>query len=350
MNVILTDEYPPVGGGAGVVAKTLYDNVKSKHPTKLIFRKAKTSRLRFLIAVIFFLLSLAFNKKIKILVINDFFAACVCGLFFRFIKKEWLNVERIILLTHGSEIRLINNQSKLASFVASRNNYKKILKCVDEIIYPSEYLKKTFEATSDFNYGRKSIVKYYGISPYWFDLSYKVTVKSSNKNGLLKIATVARVVKSKGFFEMLTALAETATCDKKIVWSILGDGSYLNELKSISKSYISKNFEIIFYGRCGREFIKTILTANDLFMLIPNEPEAFGLVYIEAQSMGLPCIGASHSGIIEAIKPGCGHLVSHHADLVRTLQQFNPNNFSVAQITSSARYYDSRALSNYIFS
>ncbi len=67
--------------------------------------------------------------------------------------------------------------------------------------------------------------------------------------------------------------------------------------------------QVIFTGRVGEEELLNFYRRADLFLMpslnVANKwIEGFGLVYLEAASQGVPCIGSLESGAAEAILNG----------------------------------------------
>src|SRR5690606_12218927 len=97
----------------------------------------------------------------------------------------------------------------------------------------------------------------------------------------------------------------------KIHWNIGGTGSYLEDLKTLVKELgIEKN--VTFHGFVPDEVLPSFYNSNDIFVLCTREEanstsvEGFGLVFLEAQSCGIPVIGVRSGGIPDAIEKGNG--------------------------------------------
>lgn len=60
-----------------------------------------------------------------------------------------------------------------------------------------------------------------------------------------------------------------------------------------------------FLGPVSRDRVAGLLDSHDLFVM-PSRLEGFGIVFVEALSRGLPCIGRNAFAMPEIIKPGIG--------------------------------------------
>ncbi|WP_223898207.1 glycosyltransferase family 4 protein [Sulfurovum sp. TSL1] len=122
------------------------------------------------------------------------------------------------------------------------------------------------------------------------------------------ILTTSRIVKHKAHDAVLRALAllDHKTLDE-LCYCIIGRGSYLKELKKLA---IELNVDqyIHWYGFIEEDDLPKVYQASDLFVLCTREEkdqksvEGFGLVFLEAQSSGIPAIGSNQGGIPDAVK------------------------------------------------
>lgn len=78
---------------------------------------------------------------------------------------------------------------------------------------------------------------------------------------------------------------------------------------------------INFLGNVPSEKIEELLKTHDLFVM-PSHFEAFGIVFVEALSYGLPCVGRNSFAMPEIIKPGVnGELIAgnNHIELAEAI-------------------------------
>lgn len=120
-----------------------------------------------------------------------------------------------------------------------------------------------------------------------------------------QLICVSRLVKRKGIEHTLSALAGLRA--EKIRLSIVGSGNYEKSLRQ--KCLDSSLTSIVeFKGFCRREKLPELYAKSDAFILT-SRSEAFGNVFAEAMSCGLPVIGADVGGIPDLIKEKNGILV-----------------------------------------
>ena len=124
------------------------------------------------------------------------------------------------------------------------------------------------------------------------------------------IVSVARLFRSKGHFELLSALALVKHQHSAVRLAIVGsdypaDSGTTRLLKEHARELgILEN--VIFTGQ--RSDIASLLAACDIFSL-PSIEEPFGLVYAEAMAMKRPVVALTNGGTPEVVEDGkCGLL------------------------------------------
>ncbi len=124
----------------------------------------------------------------------------------------------------------------------------------------------------------------------------------------LKLCSVSRIQQFKGHDFIAKTIAKLPEDIKsKIYWEIAGTGAYLFELKKIIED-LGLSKQVKFLGFVSDTELPAFYNRNDVFILCsrenPNstEVEGFGLVFLEAQSCGIPSIGTNTGGISDAVK------------------------------------------------
>lgn len=103
-----------------------------------------------------------------------------------------------------------------------------------------------------------------------------------------KIISVGRLSPEKGFEDLLDVFKIVNDKRKDCELHLIGDGELKEDLiKKIDEYSLQDN--VILYGYKDKEFINSQLLSSSLYVMASHE-ESFGLVLIEAQSFGLPCI------------------------------------------------------------
>ncbi|MBW1711981.1 MAG: glycosyltransferase family 4 protein [Deltaproteobacteria bacterium] len=118
------------------------------------------------------------------------------------------------------------------------------------------------------------------------------------------VMTLTRLVKRKGVDYLIRALA---LLPERIRLVVVGEGRDRARLTELAQS-LGLSDRVLFTGRVERT--EPYYRLADIFVLAPVEDpasgdvEGFGIVLVEAQSLGLPVIGTDSGGVPEAFEPG----------------------------------------------
>lgn len=209
----------------------------------------------------------------------------------------------IYLLGHGTEFLYAKSLFRKHFWI---NIYCKfILKKVKKIITNSHYTEGLVK-----NVDLKARTK---VLPLAVDYKFFYPqTKTNTNNKKLRIATLARVLEFKGYDTIANAIANMpAEYKDNIEWNIGGTGPYLSELKELVKK-LNIEQHVNFLGYIKDEHLTEFYNNNNIFVLCTKESpsstevEGFGLVFLEAQSCGIPVIGTKTGGISDAIDNGNG--------------------------------------------
>ncbi len=132
----------------------------------------------------------------------------------------------------------------------------------------------------------------------------------------LVIGNIGRIVRHKNVDFILDVLKEYNKKDKDFIFIFAGrieDENYFKEIQSKIKRYKLEE-KVIHLG--NRDDVPTIINALDIFMA-PALQEGFGLVAVEAQAAGVPCI----------LYKGFPKLVDMDLGLVEILDNFEVQNW-----------------------
>ncbi len=328
--LIFSHEFPPDVGGAGIVAeqnaKALFQNgysvtvltreqkvLKQSNEYKIITVKS-SSKLWFLA----YKNSIDFDS-FDLIFLNDPASIYVAGLFF---DKKLLSKSLVFL--QGTEPETIYLNPKLSIRLSLfKYFYTKALFKSKSIIAVSKFMKEKFtKQTKLNNISEKIIVNYAGIDNELFfrekDEDFRIKFNIAPDKKIL--LSVSRIVKEKGYFEMADIFKKLISHDNNYVWIIVGDGADLEKIKIYIKDLHLENF-IIFEGSKNREELRYYYSNADIFWLLSNFYESFGLVYLEAQACGCPTIGRNNAGVKEAISDGeSGFLVNSEDEVLEILK------------------------------
>ncbi len=159
------------------------------------------------------------------------------------------------------------------------------------------------------------------------------------------ILTVAPLKERKGIAYLATALPEIF--DKTTVkWIHVGsedDPTYMNRVFSTLDNYKDR---YVHYSYVTEEELKKLYQKAKIFALTPASSkfdfEGFGLVYLEANSYGVPVIGTTGSGVEEAIVNGeNGFLVSleDKGELVKRILELLQNQNIYEEVSRKSKVW-----------
>ncbi len=136
------------------------------------------------------------------------------------------------------------------------------------------------------------------------------------KTNTIVFGNVGRIVRHKNVDFILDVLNKLNNKNKDFIFLFAGridDKNYFEEIQQKIKQYNLEE-KIIHLG--NRDDVPTIINALDIF-IAPALREGFGLVAVEAQAAGIPCI----------LYKGFPNLVDMDLDLVTILNDFNIDNW-----------------------
>jgi phosphatidylinositol alpha-1,6-mannosyltransferase len=126
------------------------------------------------------------------------------------------------------------------------------------------------------------------------------------------LSTVSRLDTYKGHDVVLRAIAACSERIRtKLVYLIAGRGPHQGELER-QVAELGLTDQVRFLGFVPEDDLPDLYRASDLSLLCSREVaerqqvEGFGLVFLEAQSCGIPVIGTRTGGIPDAVKEGDG--------------------------------------------
>ncbi|MBR5316984.1 MAG: glycosyltransferase [Lachnospiraceae bacterium] len=127
------------------------------------------------------------------------------------------------------------------------------------------------------------------------------------KNSHFTIITVGRLVESKRFDLLISAISELYKEGEMIKLWIVGDGELRDQLQLLAKQLDICNL-VEFWGNKNVVELNELYNKSHLFVL-PSEFETFGVVYIEANACGLPIIATDCGGPADIVNKSNGILI-----------------------------------------
>ena len=204
---------------------------------------------------------------------------------------KFAGVRKILIHAHvtgesGKKDILKNFLIKVCRILVKESNYEKIAVSKES----AEYM---FGSLKDVHIVQNGI----DIRKYTFNsqIRHKQLKKMNFKNDFV-VGCVARLTKVKNLSFLVDVFNDISVLKKNSKLILVGDGELLSTLKNqVKKDKIED--KVLFLG--NKKNVNDIMQAFDVFVL-PSFHEGLGLVNIEAQASGLPCVVST--GIPKAAK------------------------------------------------
>ena len=193
----------------------------------------------------------------------------------------------------------------LYKILGFRTKYLNYLRDVHKVIFVSNDLESKFNESSDIPplVNRDFLAPYIESSDFLsiYDASShtdKEIVTKLKQNKV--ILSVSRIEEKKGYFRLLNAIQPILENNTDTIWVIIGTGSYVNELRKLIKKRNIEN-NVLILNTLPRQFLSLYYANSDVFVLLSEYRESFGLVYLEALSFGAKVIGNKFGGVSEVL-------------------------------------------------
>jgi len=108
-------------------------------------------------------------------------------------------------------------------------------------------------------------------------------------------------VKTEGLSWVIRACGKLFRQGRRLQLVIAGDGIEKGKLYRLAQEQLPGKF--IFLGKVAREHMYRFYSAGDIFVF-PGIRESLGMVFLEAQSCGIPVIAFKNGGIPEVVRDG----------------------------------------------
>jgi len=321
--LIISYQYPPTVGGAGIVARDtarlLHQNynvtvvtLDKGHKIEEAFTVIQAKTLwPFRFVGMWQTLKRLDLEEFDNILVNDTGASLVAALYFpkQIQKNCWVYL-------HGSEPENIYLKPELMMRVLRFNRkYTALLHNSKTVIAVSEYMKQKFIRLTELtNLENKITVITNGIDNQVFsrfdsDLRKKHNIPSTSKIML----SVSRLTPQKGYMRKLR-IFKKLTKKHSLFWIVIGSGAFSKELQTAIDKETLQDSVLILSG-LKREQLVEYYSNSDLFWLLSEYDESFGLVYLEASFCGCPVIGNNKGGVPFIISNGQnGFIVDLHDD------------------------------------
>jgi glycosyltransferase involved in cell wall biosynthesis len=205
-------------------------------------------------------------------------------------------------------------------------------------------MKKKFIEKTNFKESvyKKIVVDYVGLPRKQVPLANIDTNPFTNYPDKNILLSVSRFEIKKGYKEMYKIFTDLINKDNNNIWIIIGKGSYEQEFKQLVKKDKMGKY-IKFIGYINNNELGKYYKYADVFWLLSECKEAFGLVYLEAQGYRCPAIGYNYYGVSEAIiNKKTGFLVKNTEECLRILSNKEYKKLIKADIVDHAYSYKSK--------
>ena len=306
MILFITRKYPPSIGGMEKFGFQLYENISKHTPISVIsWGKSQIWLPFFMISALFRAIIYSFQEEFQVIYLGDPVLSPI-GIILKSIFRL-----PIVINAHGYDITYPNSlYQMMLSFCLPR---------MDHVLCISKHsrdacLKKGVQLskTTIINPGM-DIKNYSPTLPYEEKMVF-FSRWGIQYHGQKILISVGRLVLRKGIAPFIeNALPLLANQLEQWIYIIVGEGPEKNNIESAIKSTkLSENIKCI--GSITDTELKNAYAISDVFIMpniqIPNEPEGFGLVSIEAQAAGLPVVLSDLEGIRETVIKGSdAHLI-----------------------------------------
>ncbi len=326
--LFITRKYPPSVGGMEKVSYALSQELSNQVPTT-IFAWGKSQKwLPFFLPKVFFQSLFVIPKKqVSNIHIGDALLAPL-GLGLKLLTRR-----KVSVTVHGLDITYKN---RLYQAVVPA-----CLKRLDKIVCISSATME--ECTKRGIPARKCTVIPWGVNPVEFETN---TTKADLENllnttlaGKKVLLTVGRLVERKGvawFIEnVLTKIGN------KYIYAVAGDGPERGKIEQIVEKYDLKN-QVRLLGKVSDETKKLLYASADIFVMpnikVRGDMEGFGIVAVEAASVGLPVVGSDIEGIHDAILQGeTGLKIEKSSEWQQSIEKCL--NFSRQKVSDAAKAF-----------
>lgn len=176
--------------------------------------------------------------------------------------------------------------------------YRNIIPYFDVFISISNYLKERIIKLG-FPQEKISIIPI-GVNPEDF-----VKQKIPQKQQVIKLLTVVRLVEKKGVYYSIMAFSKIQSANRRLEYHIIGDGPLFKPLLELIDKLELQN-KVFLHGALDQEEVKEYYQSAAIFVLpsitaSDGDTEGQGLVLQEAQAMEIPIIATFHNGIPEGV-------------------------------------------------
>lgn len=345
--LILNYEYPPLGGGAGMITKyhaeglaklghkvtvvtTWFEGEKEiekkgdlkiirlKSLRRFIHKSNPIEMLSWINKTRHFLFKSINEKEFNICLANF---AIPGGIVAYGLKKKF-NIPYFVI-SHGQDIPWFLPKQMFLYHLLNFYWLRKIFRQSEGNFIQTDEMKKSIEKFLGDKKKGKNIVIPNGCEVQIFKPDY------SKKSKLFKIIFVGRLVEQKDPFTFLKAIKLYSTTNNNFIVHILGDGPLRKKMEGyVSRNHLKDNVKFFGWVTKGR-LIEEYQTAN--LQIAPSLDEGMSVAVLEALSCGQYIIATPASGNTDVIKESVnGELVNYrdYKGIANRIKKYYEEKFS----------------------
>jgi glycosyltransferase involved in cell wall biosynthesis len=324
--IVLSQEQPPVVGGAGIIAKQLFDTLTVRG-WDVSINKPYANFPKMIVLFNSFL-NVFKSRKYHKVIINDLFYKKIFCLFIKFYRPK-----NTLIYLHGSEPEFLLNSSFY------RVRFIRLCLESESVVAVSDYMKDKFLA---------DLLEH----PFYTEIEKKIIVIKNGvdtnifnnnvlpPNDVINIATCCRLEWDKGFEDMTIVFIKLLDKNINTHWYIAGEGKDSESIKAyISEKKIVDN--VTFLGALSPIEVSDLFNVCHFMLLLSNFKESLGLAYMEASCCGCYSIGRNSYGVKEAIINGeTGALVNSVEEAFNVILSDKPEPKCIALTAINAFSYN----------
>lgn len=131
------------------------------------------------------------------------------------------------------------------------------------------------------------------------------------------ICCVARITEQKNPFKFIEIIKNLTKTNENIKAVWVGDGELKDEVnRKIKEEKLEKNIQLV-----GFQKNPYIYMAESKVFLLTSDWEGFGLVVVEALTLGLPCVVSNVGGLKEIVNNKCGKLCKEKEEFIMEIKK-----------------------------
>ena len=314
--LFITSEFPPQPGGIGNHALNLSKQLalngyqvhvlcdtRSKDAkleklfdAELDFKVTRIHRKRLLLITYLNRLITASRllKQVDIVIASGKFSLWNAGFLSLFSAK------RFIAVIHGSEVQLSNPLLQKLIYFCVRQ--------FDCLIAVSNYTKSLLD---------EAHLKKTHVIPNGFEISKHGAVDESKLENVALI-TIGNVTQRKGQHNVISALPLLLQNFPNLHYHVVGLPTERSKLEKLATA-LEVSHAVTFHGSISEDEKVSLLQMATIFVMLSEKTskgdvEGFGIAILEANSLGIPAIGALGCGIEDAIKDRYSGILIAHDD------------------------------------